>query len=72
MLPLALMTLPVQFFMARAEFGRLLAPLAVLVVAYPVALWLWHDSPLQILAVAGAAGTSALVVLIWSLWHVGK
>ncbi|MFA6562364.1 MAG: oligosaccharide flippase family protein [Verrucomicrobiia bacterium] len=72
MLPLALMTLPVQFFMARAEFGRLLAPLAVLVVAYPAALWLWHDSPLQILAVAGAAGTSALVVLIWSLWHVGK
>ena len=72
MLPLALVVLPVQFFMARAEFKRLLVPLAVLVVAYPAVLWLWHGSLLQILAVAGAAGASALLALIWSLWHVGK
>ena len=72
MLPLALLVLPVQFFMARAEFGRLLTPLAVLVAAYPAALWLWHDSPLQILAVAGTVGVCALAVMIWSLWHVGK
>ena len=72
MLPLALVSLPVQFFLARAEFRRLLAPLAVLVVAYPAALLRWHDSPLQILAVAGAAGTCALLALIWSLWHAGK
>lgn len=70
MLPLSLLALPVQFFMARADFKRLLGPLAVVVVAYPAALWLWHDSPLQILAVEAVAGTSALVALIWSLWHV--
>lgn len=72
MLPLALVALPVQFFLARAEFGRLLAPLALLVVAYPVALWLWHDTPKEILAVAGAAGACALLALIWSLWHVSE
>ncbi|MFZ2640805.1 MAG: oligosaccharide flippase family protein [Verrucomicrobiia bacterium] len=72
MLPLALLPLPVQFFMARADFKRLLGPLAMLVVAYPAALWLWHDTLLQILAVSGVAGASALVSLIWSLSHVGK
>jgi hypothetical protein len=72
MLPLALLPLPVQFFMARADFKRLLWPLALLVVAYPAALLLWHDTLLQILAVAGAAGASALLALIWSLRHAGK
>lgn len=72
MLPLALLPLPVQFFMARADFKRLLWPLALLVVAYPGALLLWHDTLLQILAVAGAAGASALLALIWSLRHASK
>ncbi|MCX7825100.1 MAG: oligosaccharide flippase family protein [Verrucomicrobiae bacterium] len=72
MLPLGLAALPLQFFLARAEFRPLLVPLAVLVVAYPAALWLWHESLLQILAVLAAAGTVALSVLLWSLRHVGR
>jgi O-antigen/teichoic acid export membrane protein len=72
MLPLAMLPLPMQFFMARADFKRLLWPLALLVVAYPGALWLWHDNLMQILAVAGTASASALLALIWSLRHVGK
>jgi O-antigen/teichoic acid export membrane protein len=72
MLPLALLPLPVQFFMARADFKRLLGPLALLVVGYPAAVLLWHNTLLQILTVSGVAGAGALVSLIWSLSHVGK
>ncbi len=72
MLPLALVALPVQFFLARADFGRLLMPLALLVVAYPAALWCCHDTLMQILTAAGVTGVGALLALIWSLWHVGK
>jgi O-antigen/teichoic acid export membrane protein len=83
-LPLALVALPLQFFLARGEFRRLLAPLAVLVAAYPAGLWLvlhaWHAAGavdavqgcLRVLVVAGAAGATALIVLIWSLFHVGR
>ncbi|MBI5396860.1 MAG: hypothetical protein HZA91_16315, partial [Verrucomicrobia bacterium] len=72
MLPQALVALPVQFLLARADFKRLLVPLALLVAAYPTALWLWHDSLLQVLAVVGCAGATALAILIWSLWHVER
>jgi len=72
MLPLGLAALPLQFFLARAEFRQLLVPLAVLVAAYPAALWLWHDSLPQILAVMAVTGTTALGVLLWSLRHVER
>lgn len=72
MMPQALVNLPVQFFLARAEFRKLLVPLAVLVIAYPTALWLWHDSLMQVLVVVAAAGAAALAVLLWSLRHAGR
>jgi O-antigen/teichoic acid export membrane protein len=82
LVPLGLAVLPLQFFLARAEFRRLLAPMGLLVVAYPAGLWLalkcwpYPMAPeirlMAVLGVTAAAGLAALGTLVWSLWHVER
>ncbi len=68
-IPLALINLLAPYLWARHETVRVLW-LVPACLAYLVALFLFHQTPQQIILCVLAGGTLALVMLGWLTWHL--